>query len=51
MPAGAVNMNHEPTMEFLPEPAFPVAEFEGRLDALNEKILSGGLDAMVIHIP
>jgi len=51
MPAGAVSMNHEPTMEFLPEPAFPVAEFEGRLAALNEKILSGGLDAMVIHIP
>ena len=44
-------MNHAPTMEFLPELAFPVAEFEGRLAALNEAIVAGGLDAMVIHIP
>ena len=51
MPSGAVNMNHEPTMELLPELAFPVSEFEARLAALNEKILARGLDAMVIHTP
>lgn len=39
------------TMEFVPEPAFPEAEFRVRLARLEERIAESDLDALLIHTP
>ena len=39
------------TMEFVPEPAFPEAEFRVRLARLEERIAGSDFDALLIHTP
>ena len=39
------------TMELVPEPAFPEAEFRLRLAGLEERIAGSGFDALLIHTP
>ena len=38
-------------MKFTPELAFSIAEFQGRLAALEERIVQAGLDGLVVSVP
>ncbi len=40
-----------PKMDFVPEPAFGIQEYQGRLTALEQEIEERGLDGLIIHIP